>query len=93
MTTTSPILHRIKTRVMEQLEAFHDARQLCDSWAAQSGARRFVVRNGEHYFLADLQDLRVYHRADIRHHRASVVHIGRPVVNPPVDVDFAPFGF
>lgn len=73
------------TRIQSQIAQFHSARRDCQRWANASGRRKFVVRNQDRYYLADLSDLRCYHRRDIHARRAELVYIGKPIffTDPP----------
>lgn len=92
---TTPTLQRIKAKVMSQIDAFHEACVAADNWAKVSSKKTFVVRNNGRYFIADMADLRQYHRRDIHRKRASVVYIGHsmPAAFGVLDADYAPVGW
>jgi hypothetical protein len=71
-------IERIKARVVAQMELFHEAIGHAESRARVAQKRTFVVRNGDRYFIADVQDLRCYHKRDIYLRRANIVYMARP---------------
>jgi hypothetical protein len=64
------------------------------NWANITGVRKHVIENAGRFFIADDQDLDVYHQADIDAGRAVawVVRPATPTV-AVLDVAFAPVGW
>lgn len=82
-------------RIQRRTAALTEARIAAQLWANVSGESKYVIENAGRFFLADDQDLAVYHQADLDAGRAVIAWTAEPpapTIAAP-DVSFAPAGW
>lgn len=80
---------------IQRRTALAEARIAAQNWACVSGTVTYVIENAGRFFLADNDDLAVYHQADLDAGRARVAWTAEPTpttIAAP-DVAFAPAGW
>lgn len=82
-------------RILARHAALHEARICAADWADQSGSEKYVIAQGEYFFLADAASLIWSHKAEIAAGRARIAWTAVPITPAtlPPDVAFAPAGW